>query len=155
MWLSGACLLVGRAVWLELGGFDEDYFLYWEDVDLCIRAASRGCELVVDDQATAVHDEGGTQATRMAGPTGSAKSSTYYYYNTRNRLMFAAKNLGVEDQHRWVRSSIGAAYHILLRGGRRQLVHPRSTLVPAIQGTIAGLRLIGPSRSGHQSVARR
>jgi GT2 family glycosyltransferase len=139
-------LLLDRAVWEDLSGFDEDYFLYWEDVDLCIRAAAMGSELVVEEGATASHEEGGTQATPKASLVGNPKSRTYYYYNTRNRLVFAAKNLNPDDQDRWVRSSVGAAYHILLRGGRRQLVNPRATLLPAIRGTYDGWRAIRSAR---------
>lgn len=41
-WVTGCCFLVRRACWQELGGFDEDYFLYYEDVDLCRRARNVG-----------------------------------------------------------------------------------------------------------------
>jgi GT2 family glycosyltransferase len=41
-WVTGCCLLVRRACWLELDGFDEDFFLYYEDVDLCRRARANG-----------------------------------------------------------------------------------------------------------------
>jgi N-acetylglucosaminyl-diphospho-decaprenol L-rhamnosyltransferase len=40
--VSGALLAVPRDLWDELGGFDERYFLYGEDVDLCLRAAKLG-----------------------------------------------------------------------------------------------------------------
>ena len=36
-WLTAACLLLTRCCWDLVGGFDEDYFLYWEDVDLTQR----------------------------------------------------------------------------------------------------------------------
>jgi GT2 family glycosyltransferase len=41
-WVNGCCLLVRRDCWRDLGGFDEDFFLYYEDVDLCRRARAAG-----------------------------------------------------------------------------------------------------------------
>jgi len=43
-WVSGACLLVRGALLDEVGGLDEGYFLYYEEVDLCLRAARAGWE---------------------------------------------------------------------------------------------------------------
>jgi N-acetylglucosaminyl-diphospho-decaprenol L-rhamnosyltransferase len=37
-WVTGCCLLLRRDCWKQLDGFDEDYFLYYEDVDFCRRA---------------------------------------------------------------------------------------------------------------------
>ncbi|MBX3067280.1 MAG: glycosyltransferase family 2 protein [Cryobacterium sp.] len=41
-WLSGSCLLVRRSAFDEIGGFDEGYFMYFEDVDLGYRLGKRG-----------------------------------------------------------------------------------------------------------------
>ena len=44
-WLSGACLMVRRAVWEDTGGFDESFFLYAEETDLQRRIAAKGWEI--------------------------------------------------------------------------------------------------------------
>lgn len=59
-WLSGACLLVSDQLWQLVGGFDPDYFLYWEDVDLSHRVQRVGGRVEVVREASAVHAEGGT-----------------------------------------------------------------------------------------------
>src|SRR5205085_2814601 len=56
--VSGACLLAPAAPFLAVGGFDERYFLYGEDVDLCLRLAPRGVQVGVVTNATAVHATG-------------------------------------------------------------------------------------------------
>lgn len=146
-WISGACFVVGEALWDELGGFDEDYFLYWEDVDLSVRATRAGAELIVVDDAEAVHDEGGTQSDRRGHARG--KSDLYYYYNIRNRLLFAAKLLDDADLRRWRRHAVRAAHDVLLQGGRRQFGRPLRPLRAAVRGTVAGLltaRRLRPQR---------
>jgi GT2 family glycosyltransferase len=137
-WLTGACLAVHRDFWAELGGFDEDYFLYWEDVDLSVRCTRLGGRLVVRDDLTAVHDAGGTQD----GAGGRAKSAVYYYYNCRNRLLFAAKHLAPADRWRWLLRTPVDVRRVLLRGGRRQFRHPGRTIWPAVRGAAAGARLL-------------
>ena len=54
-WVTGCCLLVRRECWERLGGFDEDYFLYYEDVDLCRRARSAGWSVWYDPTVRVTH----------------------------------------------------------------------------------------------------
>lgn len=117
-WATGACFAIDSRLWEELGGFDEDYFLYWEDIDLSHRVLERGGRLVLAD-AVVVHDEGGTHD---GVTTERAKSSTYYYYNIRNRMLYARKHLDPRSVGSWRRSSLRVGYGILLQGGRRQLL---------------------------------
>ncbi|MFC7545820.1 glycosyltransferase family 2 protein [Plantactinospora sp. GCM10030261] len=57
---SGCVLLVDRALFAELGGFTPDYFMYSEDVDLCLRAAGRGARPVLVPAARVTHLGGGS-----------------------------------------------------------------------------------------------
>jgi N-acetylglucosaminyl-diphospho-decaprenol L-rhamnosyltransferase len=141
-WLTGACLMVSHELWQVVDGFDERYFLYWEDVDLSYRVLAAGCNLRVLLSAPAVHDEGGTHTDAGERPGARSKSATYYYYNARNRLLFAGLNLGADAQRDWKRAAVRAAREILLRGGRRQFLRPYTPLRAAVAGTLDGLRLM-------------
>ncbi len=55
---SGACFLIRRDVFLELGGFDDNIFLFYEDDDLCRRIADSGAALIYVPQALVRHGRG-------------------------------------------------------------------------------------------------
>jgi N-acetylglucosaminyl-diphospho-decaprenol L-rhamnosyltransferase len=57
-WLVGACLLVRRQVYEQVGGLDEGYFMYSEELDWCRRIKDAGWEVVYLPAATVVHHEG-------------------------------------------------------------------------------------------------
>ena len=57
-WVSGACFVARRPAWEDLGGFDEAYFMYAEDVDLCWRAHRAGWKVVFEPAARVVHVQG-------------------------------------------------------------------------------------------------
>jgi len=63
-WVSGACFLARRAALEELGGFDERYFMYLEDVDLCWRAHRAGWGVVFAPEAEVTHLRGVSTARR-------------------------------------------------------------------------------------------
>lgn len=54
-WLSGACLLIRRSLFDALGGFDQSYFMYFEDVDLGARIGAAGFRNVYEPAATVTH----------------------------------------------------------------------------------------------------
>jgi N-acetylglucosaminyl-diphospho-decaprenol L-rhamnosyltransferase len=56
--VPGCALMVRRDAWRELEGFDETFFLYWEDTELCWRTWLLGWRVLADRQAYVHHDEG-------------------------------------------------------------------------------------------------
>ena len=149
-WVSGACIALSAELWDASGGFDDDYFLYWEDVDLSARVWAAGGTVRIEAAVTAIHDEG---ATHGFSGRAQAKSPLYYYYNIRNRLLFAAKHLDREGQRRWRRTAPRLALLVLLQGGRRQFLHPGRTIVPALRAILDGRRRrIGPRTGGANRV---
>jgi GT2 family glycosyltransferase len=54
-WVSGAVFLVETAVFKGIGGFDEKFFLYKEEEDLCIRIRAAGAKILYDPRITVMH----------------------------------------------------------------------------------------------------
>lgn len=65
-WVSGACLMVRREVVEAIGGLDEGYFMYSEEVDWCWRARQAGWAVAVVPEAPVIH-LGSATARRMEG----------------------------------------------------------------------------------------
>lgn len=59
-WVSGAAMLVRRQVFEDIGLLDEQFFLYYEEVDFCKRAKAAGWEIWQEPAARIVHLEGGS-----------------------------------------------------------------------------------------------
>jgi GT2 family glycosyltransferase len=69
-WVSGACLLARREALIEAGLFDERYFLYEEDVDLCAALRARGGRVLFTPRAQVVHLRGRSSVSA----TGAARA---------------------------------------------------------------------------------
>jgi len=81
-WLSGACMLARRTALHAVHGFDERYFLYWEDADLCRRLRARGYEVRYVPGATAIHRVGQSSRSARAVAIRAFHESAYLYYAT-------------------------------------------------------------------------
>ena len=81
-WVSGACMLARRNALARVGGFDDRYFLYWEDADLCRRLRAHGFEIRYVPTATAIHRVGQSSRTARAASVRAFHQSAYMYYAT-------------------------------------------------------------------------
>jgi N-acetylglucosaminyl-diphospho-decaprenol L-rhamnosyltransferase len=57
-WVSGACMMVRRTAFERVGGFDEGYWMYWEDADLCRRLVDEGWEVHFEPAGVVHHATG-------------------------------------------------------------------------------------------------
>jgi len=78
-WVSGAAMLVRREAWEEVGGFDEGFFMYFEDNDLCLRMRERGWEIWYNPDVSIIH-LGGQSAQHMAFSGRTYQQSLIYFY---------------------------------------------------------------------------
>jgi N-acetylglucosaminyl-diphospho-decaprenol L-rhamnosyltransferase len=77
-WVSGACMLVRRAAFNEVDGFDEAYWMYWEDADICRRLADRGWGTVLCSQAHASHQTGSSGVSSRTVEAFHRSAARYY-----------------------------------------------------------------------------
>jgi N-acetylglucosaminyl-diphospho-decaprenol L-rhamnosyltransferase len=95
-WLSGACLLVRRELLERMDGFDEGFFLYCEDKDLCRRAWNLGYSVRFEPSAVATHVGGGGGSAPRGGllPV-LATSRVRYAFKHSRRPAAVAEKVGV------------------------------------------------------------
>ncbi len=82
-WASGAALFIKKNAWIEIGGFDEDFFAHMEEIDLCWRLKNRGYQIWYCPDAKVYHVGGGTL---------NAESPFKTFLNFRNNLWMIHKN---------------------------------------------------------------
>jgi N-acetylglucosaminyl-diphospho-decaprenol L-rhamnosyltransferase len=150
-WVSGTAFLVSREEFLKLGGFDEQIFLYFEDVDLSRRYRERGAVVGTTDAIVAVHEGQGSSQGDHERVQGLALLSF---------LEVVAKWNGQQAAERATRAALRllAAVAALGRGlglvpvaGRRAAVKARSAAV--VRSTFLG-RAVAPPASGAYPRAR-
>ncbi len=93
-WVSGACMLVRRSLLEQLGGFDERFFLYCEDMDLCLRVREAGFRIAYLPDATAIH-VGGASAPAAAMLPVLASARVRYALKHRRGLDAVLERVGI------------------------------------------------------------
>jgi GT2 family glycosyltransferase len=94
---TGACFLIKKEVIKKTFLFDDRYFLYYEDADLCQRILKMGFDLEYKPSAVAWHNNAGS-----SGPG----SNLHDYYLTRNRMLFGIKFAPIRVKTALVRESV-------------------------------------------------
>ena len=84
--VSGCAMMLRRDLLDELGGFDEDYFMYFEETDFCVRARRRGKQVHHAPVGEFLHEEGGTSKT--------VRLRTFLDFR-RSQILFHRKHGGV------------------------------------------------------------
>jgi N-acetylglucosaminyl-diphospho-decaprenol L-rhamnosyltransferase len=78
-WVPGACLLVRREAFSQVKGFDESFFLYLEEVDLCRRLAGLGWRVAYEPGAEALHVGGVSTSQRPVSSVLGYHASLWRY----------------------------------------------------------------------------
>lgn len=122
-WVSGACVLLRAEAVRAAGAFDEALFLYWEDVELCLRLGKAGYVVAVVSGASVRHERGGSVGNH---------SPAQDYYGSRNPLLVVRKHAPA--------ALVTAAIFVLLRVSFAKLVRGEwRRLGPALAGWRDGL----------------
>lgn len=131
-WVSASCLLARRAAIEAVGGFDEAFFLYEEDVDLCIRLRKAGWRIVFTPAAEVVHHLGRSMDKTPSRARAEYHRSHLRYYRKHNGPLATAllrgyltaasaagwlASLGPGEPRRVRRAQSGQVLRIALRGG--------------------------------------
>ena len=95
---SGCCMLIKKEVFGKTGMFDDRYFLYYEDNDLCQRTKKKGFKIMYEPKAVLWH--------KNAGSAGGSGSALQDYYITRNRLLFGLSYARLRAKFAIIRESL-------------------------------------------------
>jgi GT2 family glycosyltransferase len=139
-WISGACVLVRREALERIGGWDDGFFMYGEDKDLCRRLWNAGYSVRYEPSASVVH-LGGLSAPRAGLLPTLAASRIRYARKHRGPLVALLERVGV---------AVGALTHSVLttQGANMRAGYMRAFLTSLFRGSSAAKRPGAASRSG-------
>jgi len=84
-WISGACMIAPHDRWVEVGLFDERYFMYWEDADWCHRANDRGLRVRYEPLLAVRHHQGSSSSYRPLATVVAFHRSAWRYHRSHAR----------------------------------------------------------------------
>jgi GT2 family glycosyltransferase len=131
--LSGAFMMVRADVWNELRGFDDSYFMYAEELDLCYRMRRAGYPLLMTPAAEIVHLVGGGNATNPFRMLNIAKARMHFFRKhwPRSRALLGGLLLWAHGAIRYAGGTAAGALVGWERGRRLQLAYAPVVLTPS------------------------
>ncbi len=141
--VSGACLLVKRDIFEQVGCFSDEYFMYSEDVDLCRKIRDSGSLVLYDRRISVLHHEG-RSSTKIPDPSFGAvmmAESRYRYFRKFNGSLHAAAYRALLASTSFVRAFVLALANVFASRAGRALIRPRSRKWGAILAWSLGLRM--------------
>ena len=116
-WISGAALWLRREALDDVGGWDERYFMYMEDIDLCVRLRRAGWRIAYDPSGEVVHTQGASTSKRPYRMIAEHHRSVWRFAGQRYRgwrrallvplaAVLALRCLAAMAQHAWGRPSM-------------------------------------------------
>jgi len=94
-WVSGACMMVRREALAAIGGMDEQFFLYWEDADLCRRLKQAGWLTYYNPAVSVTHLTGRSSQHAREASLIAFHESAYRYYRKHGNPLLAPLAFGV------------------------------------------------------------
>ncbi|CAN5208191.1 glycosyltransferase family 2 protein [soil metagenome] len=106
-WLSGSCLMVRRSAFESIGGFDDAFFMYFEDVDLGYRFGKSGWQNTYYPASVVTHTGAHSTATESSRMIEAHHQSAYRYLSRRYSAWYLtplriALRAGLEIRSRWL-----------------------------------------------------
>ena len=80
-WVTGASMLIRREAFDAIGGFDEGFFLYFEDIDFCLRLSNAGRRVYYDPTVTVLHRRGVSARTAPERASRAYRESQILFWN--------------------------------------------------------------------------
>jgi GT2 family glycosyltransferase len=100
-WAVGACLLLRRTAFGAVGGFDERYFIYFEDVDLCVRLSAAGFRVRYDPTVVVAHRHRAASRASLTSPAARhhlRSAIRFYSRNSRYLIPRGSRGRRVESR---------------------------------------------------------
>lgn len=111
-WVSGASMLIEKELFMKIGGFDESFFLFYEDADICKRVHDTGRKIYYLPVGEIIHYKGENVNERFSSDT--------YYYAKESQLNYYRKHNGIADRF-FLRAYLFLKFSARYLGGFRKI----------------------------------